>query len=48
LDNETKKKVERTVFLDLYVLPKWGEVTLRRVRTTKVEKWLRKLKLAAG
>jgi integrase len=34
--------------LDLYVLPKWGDATLRKVRTTKVEKWLRKLKLARG
>jgi integrase len=32
--------------LDTYVLPKWGDVELRKVRTTEVEKWLRKLKRA--
>lgn len=30
--------------LDAYVQPKWGEVDVRKVRTTQVEKWLRKLK----
>ncbi len=34
--------------LDHYVDPKWGESLLNRVRTTQVEKWLRKLKLARG
>jgi integrase len=32
--------------LDTYVLPKWADVELRKVRTTQVEKWLRKLKRA--
>ena len=30
--------------LDTYVLPKWDDVELRKVRTVQVEKWLRKLK----
>lgn len=34
--------------LDFHVAPKWGNKTLREVRTVAVEKWLRKLDLARG
>lgn len=37
-------RVTYAEILDAYVLPKWGEFELRKVRTTQVEKWLRQLK----
>jgi integrase len=37
-------RITYSEILDAYVLPKWGEFELRKVRTTQVEKWLRKLK----
>jgi len=39
-------RITYTDILDTYVLPKWGDVELRKVRTTQVEKWLRKLNRA--
>lgn len=46
-EEEARSYATRTTYsdiLDTYVLPKWGDVELRKVRTTQVEKWLRKLK----
>jgi len=46
-EEEGRSYATRTTYsdiLDTYVLPKWGDVELRKVRTTQVEKWLRNLK----
>jgi integrase len=46
-DEEGRSYSTRTSYLDIldtYVLPKWDDVELRKVRTTLVEKWLRGLK----
>ncbi len=46
-EEEGRSYATRTTYtdiLDTYVLPKWGDVEMRKVRTTQVEKWLRKLK----
>jgi hypothetical protein len=34
---------QSSFILDTYILPKWGDFELRKVKTTQVEKWLRKL-----
>ena len=36
------------LFLDLYVVPKWGPVRLESVRTVEVESWLSSLPHAPG
>jgi integrase len=46
-EEEGRSYATRTTYsdiLDTYVLPKWGNVELRKVRSTQVEKWLRNLK----
>ena len=41
-------RVAYAYFLDHWVLPRWGEVNLREVRTIAIEQWLRRLRKSNG